>query len=449
VAATSALALLLLSLATAAFANTYRPNRLGDHTPNGCTRSDCTLREAITKTNNNAGPDLILLRGGKTYNLAQPNTSGDDDLNATGDLDVLGALRIKSSNKKPATVNANGIDRVFEVGPSTSVNATFNRIVIRGGQSEIGGHGGGIDSEFGGVLKLIRSKVVGNAAAAEGGGIAADGGTLKVVRSVIGHNSATNAFQNAGGIEGEPGATENEVISISRSRIVDNHAGSAGGGIYAYNRLTINRSTLRGNTSGEGGAAIYNGFGTAVIRNSTLSGNLASGDGGGMENLATATFVNDTLAGNQASEGGGINSDGTLTNLNAVTIARNSTTLDTGGGINQNSGVINVKNSLIALNTDPVGPDCHVATPGGIVSAGHNLIGDTTDCTGIFDGTTHDITNVNPKIAQLADNGGPTKTIALRAGSPAINHAGNSAPPRDQRGVKRDSRPDIGAFERR
>ena len=110
--------------------------------------------------------------------------------------------------------------------------------------------------------------------------------------------------------------------------------------------------------------------------------------------------------------------------------------------------MINVKNSLIALNTDPVGPDCHVATPGGIVSAGHNLIGDTTDCTGIFGPATHDFTDLNPRIAQLANNGGPTKTIALRRHSKAINHAGSDAPKRDQRGVKRHD-PDIGAFERR
>jgi hypothetical protein len=110
-----------------------------------------------------------------------------------------------------------------------------------------------------------------------------------------------------------------------------------------------------------------------------------------------------------------------------------------------------VRNSLIALNSkgSGFGPDCLEENPGGIVSGGHNLIGTTADCTGtVFTGATHDITNVNPRIAQLAKNGGPTKTIALKRHSKAINHAGSDAPARDQRGVKRHD-PDIGAFERR
>ena len=54
-----------------------------------------------------------------------------------------------------------------------------------------------------------------------------------------------------------------------------------------------------------------------------------------------------------------------------------------------------------------------------------------------------------PKLGQLADNGGPTDTVALKAGSPAIGRANSdNAPNRDQRGIKRDAAPDIGAFER-
>ena len=463
----------LLALAPAALADTYRPTRTDDPTPNGCGRHNCSLREAVTKANNHPGPDTVLLKGGKTYHLSVANVSGDEDLNATGDVDVLGSLSITTSNKKLATVDANGIDRVFEVGTSTPVSATFRRVTIRGGDaSESSEHGGGIDSEYGGTLKLIKSKVLGNRTSSEGGGIAADGGTLKVIRSVVAHNSATNPAQNAGGIEGEPGSTQNEVIIISRSRIIDNHAGANGGGIYAYHRLTINRSTLSGNTAGDAGGAIYNygkatitrstiaanraksGVGGGVfnvqgtlrIGSSTLSGNVAANnDGGAVENYDTAVLVNDTVTKNRASgHGGGVESDSlNPTTLNAVTVARNRA--DTGGGIDGTP--VTASNSLIALNssTGP-GPDCYPGPT--IVSGGHNLIGDTTGCTGIFTPATHDITNVNPRIAELADNGGPTTTIALRRHSPAINHAGKDAPKRDQRGVKRGSKPDIGAFER-
>jgi hypothetical protein len=437
-----------LFLIAPAFATTYAPNKLNDHTPNGCTHSDCTLREAITKANNHPGPDTIVLRGGKTYVRSQLNLAGDEDLNATGDLDVLGSLTLESSNKKQATVDANGIDRVFEVGTSTPVSATFKRVTIRGGDtSSSAEHGGGIDSEYGGTLRLVGSKVVANRTDSEGGGIAADGGTLQVVRSVIANNDATNSFQNAGGIEGEPGATQNEVISISRSRIVGNHAGGAGGGIYSYNRVTVTRSTIANNRADAGvGGGIFNANGTLIVKSSTLSGNVAANNaGGGVENYDTAILVDDTITKNRAQNGGGIDTDGISTTLNAVTIARNTST-STGGGIDEETTPVTLRNSLIALNsTTGVGPDCYdTVTP----SAGHNLIGDTTDCTGIFGPSTHDFTNVNPRIAQLANNGGPTKTIALRRHSKAINHAGSDAPKRDQRGVKRHD-PDIGAFERR
>ena len=62
-----------------------------------------------------------------------------------------------------------------------------------------------------------------------------------------------------------------------------------------------------------------------------------------------------------------------------------------------------------------------------------------------------DIVNPDPSklrlAAHLGNNGGPTKTLELKHGSKAIDHGGRSTPPRDQRGVKRDERPDIGAFE--
>jgi len=56
----------------------------------------------------------------------------------------------------------------------------------------------------------------------------------------------------------------------------------------------------------------------------------------------------------------------------------------------------------------------------------------------------------NPKLGPLADNGGPTMTMALLAGSPAIDSgAAAGAPATDQRGVPRPqgSRVDMGAYE--
>jgi hypothetical protein len=54
----------------------------------------------------------------------------------------------------------------------------------------------------------------------------------------------------------------------------------------------------------------------------------------------------------------------------------------------------------------------------------------------------------DPQPQNLADNGGPTMTVALPEGSPAINAGSNTgAPSTDQRGYPRDEQCDIGAYE--
>src|SRR5207249_3331689 len=85
--------------------------------------------------------------------------------------------------------------------------------------------------------------------------------------------------------------------------------------------------------------------------------------------------------------------------------------------------------------------------PGMITSNGHNL---SNDDGGGYLVAAGDQINTDPKLdpAGLQDNGGPTKTIGLQPGSPAINAAnGSLAPARDQRNYVRLHAPDIGAFE--
>jgi len=443
-----------LVLSGSAAAATYTPNKLNDHAPNGCTHSDCTLREAITKANGHSGLDTILLQGGKTYNLGLFNTSGEEDANATGDLDVLGSLLIRSSTGKLATVDGNSIDRVFQVGPTSAANATFKRISIREGEASPGtgdyGDGGGIDAEQGGTLKLIRSRIAGNRAT-YGGAINASEGSLKLIRSVIAKNRAYEGY--GGGIYDDRfgGVIQSEVVSVTRSKIVGNSASNGVGGIESYDDTVIKKSTIannRADTAFAGG--LNHGDGLLTVTGSTISGNTAAENGGGVETQSQSIFLNDTITKNHAgAEGAGIDSAGSSsTSLNAVTIARNSTGTAGGGVYVAASATMNVKNSLIGLNTAPAfGADC--LADGDFVSGGHNLVAnpDTQECILSLTGP-GDIMNVNPRIAQLANNGGPTKTIALRRHSKAINHAGTDAPPRDQRGVKRHD-PDIGAFERR
>jgi hypothetical protein len=361
----------LLALAPSALAGTYSPTRIDDPTPNGCRKHDCSLREAITKANHHAGPDKVVLHGGDTYKLTRKNAGGvDEDLNHTGDLDITDTVRIVSSNKQLATVNANGIDRAFEVAPSGPATARFKYLGIRGGKTD--GDGGAVLVAPEGVGKFVKSAITGNRAL-DGGGIYGD----------------------------RTGST-----TFSLVRVVS--------------------STISGNTSTDvgGGVAIS---GSVSMTNSTVANNHTRFFGGGIEVFS----------------GGSGNS----VSLSSVTIVRNSTDSGgTGGGIRNNSIPGTLRNSLVALNSATTDPDCSTS---GLSNGFGNLFTDLSpsaaDCSAYGGG---DILTPSPKLGQLKDNGGPTKTIPLLNHSPAIGNTDSNSPSHDQRGVKRDKHPDIGAFEK-
>ena len=160
-----------------------------------------------------------------------------------------------------------------------------------------------------------------------------------------------------------------------------------------------------------------------TLTNSTLSGNRALGNGGGIDALtvkATTRLVNVTLADNRSENG-------------------------MGGGLHTDGNPFELINTLIANDAAGGSPDCS----GTITSLGYNLILSTSGCT--ISGTlTGVITNTDPLIGPLQDNGGSTWTHALLKDSPAIN-AGNpnsaNCPSIDQRGVVRLLPCDIGAYE--
>ena len=114
-------------LASRASGTTYRPNKTGDHAPNGCTQGDCTVREALNRGNAHSGADTIVLRGGKVYNVTL-NPSNIEDSNAAADLDVNDDLTIKRSGRGFAVLDAHGLNRVLDVGPAGSVSAKLENI---------------------------------------------------------------------------------------------------------------------------------------------------------------------------------------------------------------------------------------------------------------------------------------------------------------------------------
>ena len=177
-------------------------------------------------------------------------------------------------------------------------------------------------------------------------------------------------------------------------------------------------------------AGAISNSGTLSMANCTLSGNSAigghgsqfgsgSGSGGAITDQGTGSLINCTLSGNSA---------------------------DMGSGIEVFPGSNAAVTAVACIFNNSPGGNVQVASGGSFISLGHNLFSDTPAVS--LDPT--DLINTDPRLGPLAANGGPTATLALLAGSPAID-AGVSIPnlTTDQRGVPRPegSAPDIGAFE--
>ena len=212
-----------------------------------------------------------------------------------------------------------------------------------------------------------------------------------------------------------------------------------------------------GNSAASGGGAIDN-LGMLNIQDSTLNNNSAGAFGGAVDNETKGSFTttNSTFAFNTAPQGGAIYSTGTLTAINATIAYNTSTTAASGGGLNVAHGLTSLYNSIIASNTDTSGQNPADDIVGTVTNGFYNVIG-TGGSGGLVNGVDGNQVGVsNPGLGSgLTANGGPTDTITLQAGSPAIN-AGVAVPvglkvpavTLDQRGrIRGTTTIDAGAFE--
>ncbi|MDW7756051.1 MAG: choice-of-anchor Q domain-containing protein, partial [Brevefilum sp.] len=130
---------------------------------------------------------------------------------------------------------------------------------------------------------------------------------------------------------------------------------------------------------------------------------------------ATLTVVNSTLSGNTASQGGGgIYNGGTLTLTNSTLSGNSAYSSAMGHGLNNSSeGTLNYANTIIANSPESNG-DCR--NYGTMATNTNNLVED-----GSCSAEAVNYVSGDPMLAALADNGGPTHTMALLPGSPAID----------------------------
>jgi hypothetical protein len=195
------------------------------------------------------------------------------------------------------------------------------------------------------------------------------------------------------------------------------------------------------------GGAIFNA-GTLKVTNSTFSGNRAT-TGGAIENAGTLEVTNSTFFGNTATGGGAIRNGGVGT-VEVINSTFSGNTATSGGALlNGESSSMTLGNTIVANST--FGGNCSFEFGNPITDGGYNIDDDGT-CG--FTQATGSLPDTNPLLdpAGLADNGGPTLTIALQPESPAVDLVGQEAcpPPKtDQRGVERPQGEacDSGSFE--
>ena len=310
--------------------------------------------------------------------------------------------------------------------------------------------GGGLYSD--GTMTLTDSTVSGNSADS-GGGLYNDG-TMTLTDSTVSGNSA----DSGGGLynDGTTTFTDSTVsgnwggglYNDGTTTLTDSTvSGNWGGGLYNDGTTTLTDSTVSGNwggglyndgtttltdstVSGNWGGGLFNNHGTMTLTDSTVSGNSAD-SGGGLYNDGTMTLTDSTVSGNSAfSGGGGLYNDGTTT-LTNCTVSGN-TSLGSGGGI-ANDGNLTLNNTIVAGNISTGTIDNDISGQVQPTSA-YNLIGDGSGISSLTDleepalsnliGTTAD--PLNPLLGPLADNGGPTQTMALLPGSPPIDAGSNA-----------------------
>jgi hypothetical protein len=182
------------------------------------------------------------------------------------------------------------------------------------------------------------------------------------------------------------------------------------------------------------------------------AGHGAAAQGGGIANFGNLTVVHCTLANNAALAGDSSPGffgpyDGGASSGGGLYCAPDSVSAIRGAILAPNTTVGGAPGGPPAIAGAATGPDVN----GAITSEGHNLLGRSDGCTGFTtddqQGGTTDDTRLDPRLGTLGDYGGPTETLPLLLGSPAIDSADTAAPVRDQRNFVRSGLPDIGAFE--
>ena len=425
-----------------------------------------SLRQAISNASAAGGGAIIFTNTTGTISLASTLS------NLTGNLNILGPgtnlLTVSGSNSRrvltvstSATVFiaglaiANGYAADYGGGIVNAGDLTIKDCLLQNNQTADSYYGGAIYNS--GNLTLISSRFFQNAAygtscsgcyggTGRGGGLYTQNGNVSItncnfyLNTAAGGAAAGTAHTPYPGMSG--GSGYGGAIYIQSGSVTIGGSTISGNGAYGGNGQQSGDLITPGSGGDAYGGAIFLQAGSLVILNSTISLNRCAG--------GTPGFSINGPASPGTGTGGGIcslaSSAPTYQNVTIYSNSVSGSTTTLGGGI---AGGANICNSIVASNSL-----YYMAyniyswndTAGWVNSLGFNLVTIPNSSGWI----SSDLLSVTPNLGPLQDNGGPTPTHALLAGSPAIN-AGTSvgAPAYDQRGVPRPQggAVDIGALE--
>ena len=434
-----------------------------------------------------ASADTTIVDGRNLGKTLEVTSEGDPGINVT--ITKLGIANgggggIYHSNSGSLTISSS---RIFSNTSSSSGAGIFNQgkltltdVVLSNNRSTTGA-GGGLYNLNDNVT--LANVTISNNKAPHGGGIG-NFGVITMTNVIVNFNQAEAS--DAGGIENQGGrivwnfgslsfnqadlaggGIYNAVYQslagqIQLNRVTVEHntaANSSGGGAYNEGSLTLNNLTMGVNFAKNGGGIFNTSSAQATINNTWIYSNTAqTASGGGINNQGTLNLTASAVTNNSALalQGGGIYNAGNATLVNA-TISDNKTPSSTGGGLYNTGGTTDLKNVTVSNNTQPgvhnasgtvtlVNTIVDQSCNGTLTSNGHNLETGTT----CHLNASGDITNTNPLLGLLQNNGGPTPSRTIFANGPEIDRGDNGqCPSTDQRGLPRPQGDfcDIGAIE--
>ncbi len=372
-----------------------------------------------------------------------------------GDTSAIGAgLDISQASVTLTYVTVTGNNGSYGAG-IYAYHSTLNLTESTLSYNTATGFGGGLLATHGSVVTLDSTSAYGNSADIGAGIIVSTGSQLTLNQLAVDNNVATSAGGGAA-------VLNSSTLSMSGGFVTSNSAGNNGGGIYAaYNSqftmndvlladnsadygggvwsksgtaVTLNRSTVSGNSA----TTLANGIGgflfsTLTLTDSTVVGNVsgststATGGGIGFSNYSTVNIVNSTITGNTAASGGGLHvvSHSTLKLVNS-TITGN---YAYGGGIAiADHTTAYLDNTILSHNYVTSGRSFEYgdATVDGTstIEAYYSLLGTglPLDSAPNSNADHHNHFINIPLLNSLANNGGPTRTMAPMAGSLAIDN---------------------------